>query len=254
MTRCRGRCAKSSNRKPDRVGEPDQQRLAESGYVPTPGMICQSAVVQLLCHPQCQERRMNCTNRYRGPDTRRVLMAIKSRTRTRKRRQTQRTNRSDKATSAHRTRSRRSAGTTRSTSTRSRRTSRATHKAKPRTTRAGSRVKRTKTYAPSERTARLLAQSEGLTHTTTDHDEIRHWAEQRGARPARVKSASHRQGHAGMIGLQFPGFPVDELLQPISWDEFFAEFEKNKLALTYQETTVGGLKSNFNKLVTRKGM
>jgi len=57
-----------------------------------------------------------------------------------------------------------------------------------------------------------------------------------------------------MIGLQFPGFPVDELLQPISWDEFFAEFEKNKLALTYQETTVGGLKSNFNKLVTRKGM
>ncbi|PYT15003.1 MAG: hypothetical protein DMG59_15345 [Acidobacteria bacterium] len=99
-----------------------------------------------------------------------------------------------------------------------------------------------------------MAQSEGLTHTTTDHDEIRHWAEQRGARPARVKSASHRQGHAGMIGLQFPGFPVDELLQPISWDEFFAEFEKNKLALTYQETTVGGLKSNFNKLVTRKGM
>ncbi len=41
-------------------------------------------------------------------------------------------------------------------------------------------------------------------HTTTDHEEIRRWAEERGARPARVRRTG-RDGDPGMIRLDFPG-------------------------------------------------
>lgn len=55
-----------------------------------------------------------------------------------------------------------------------------------------------------------------------------------------------------MIRLDFPGFSGEESLQPISWDEFFDAFEKNNLALVYQEKTAGGQRSNFNKLIQRE--
>ena len=43
----------------------------------------------------------------------------------------------------------------------------------------------------------------------------------------------------------------DENLVAISWDEFFKKFDEQQLALTYQETTAEGKKSNFNKLISR---
>jgi hypothetical protein len=57
-----------------------------------------------------------------------------------------------------------------------------------------------------------------------------------------------------MIRIEFPGYGQsrDESLQEITWDEFFDQFEKNNLALTYQETTAGGQQSNFNKLIARE--
>ena len=56
-----------------------------------------------------------------------------------------------------------------------------------------------------------------------------------------------------MIRLDFPGFSGEPSLQAISWEEWFDGFEKNHLALVYQEKTRSGQKSNFNKLVSRKG-
>ena len=96
------------------------------------------------------------------------------------------------------------------------------------------------------------AHTTNLAHTTADHEEIRQWAEQRGAHPACVKGTGKR-GDRGMIRLDFPGFSGEQSLQPISWDEWFDGFEKNHLALVYQEKTRSGQKSNFNKLVSRKG-
>jgi hypothetical protein len=87
---------------------------------------------------------------------------------------------------------------------------------------------------------------------TTDHDEIREWAEERGARPACVKGTGHKTGDVGMIRLDFPGYSGEESLQPITWEEFFKAFEENELALVYQEETAGGQKSNFNKLIQRE--
>ena len=68
---------------------------------------------------------------------------------------------------------------------------------------------------------------------TTDHDEIRNWAEERGGRPATVRSKH-------------------DALEEISWEEFFEKFDESDLALLYQEETAGGEKSNFNKLIGRE--
>jgi hypothetical protein len=87
---------------------------------------------------------------------------------------------------------------------------------------------------------------------TTDHEQIRSWAEERGAKPAAVKS-THTDGDVGVIRLDFPGYSGEGSLEEISWEQFFEKFEEGKLALVVQETTADGQKSNFNKLVRRDG-
>ena len=94
-----------------------------------------------------------------------------------------------------------------------------------------------------------MAQHES--RTTTDHETIRRWAEERGARPACVRGTGGK-GDIGMLRLDFPGYSGEESLQQISWDEWFQKFDERGLALLYQERTAGGEKSNFNKLVSRE--
>jgi hypothetical protein len=88
---------------------------------------------------------------------------------------------------------------------------------------------------------------------TTDHETIRRWAEERGAHPARVKGTGGKDD-VGIIRLDFPGYSGEDTLEPISWDDFFKEFDKKGLALVYEETTASGAKSNFNKLVSRESV
>ena len=89
-----------------------------------------------------------------------------------------------------------------------------------------------------------------LSKTTQDHDEIRQWAEARGAKPAEVSSTEHN-GNTGIIRLEFPKAPHhnDSALKEISWDEFFERFDASGLAFTYQDETAEGEQSNFNKPV-----
>jgi hypothetical protein len=88
---------------------------------------------------------------------------------------------------------------------------------------------------------------------TTDHDEIRKWAQARGGRPAAVRR-THSKDNIGIIRIEFPDAPNanDDALEEISWKEFFEKFEDSKLALLYQEETAKGELSNFNKLVGRE--
>jgi hypothetical protein len=87
--------------------------------------------------------------------------------------------------------------------------------------------------------------------TTTDHDEIRRWAEERGGSPAEVETTA-RGSQTGIIRLDFPGFSGAGKLKKISWDEWFQKFDDSGLALVYQDSTAGGQRSNFNKLVARE--
>ncbi len=87
--------------------------------------------------------------------------------------------------------------------------------------------------------------------TTTDHQEIRRWVEERGGHPARVKGTGDEES-SGVLVIDYPGYSGKETLEPISWEEFFEGFEENKLAFLYQEETESGDDSRFSKLVTRE--
>jgi hypothetical protein len=63
--------------------------------------------------------------------------------------------------------------------------------------------------------------------TTTDHGFIRAWAEAREGRPGRLE---------GSPVLRFDFGTPEAGLQEIAWDEFFAIFERDRLALEYRDT------------------
>jgi hypothetical protein len=95
--------------------------------------------------------------------------------------------------------------------------------------------------------------SRAESHTTTDHDEIRRWCEERGGKPSEVTRTAGKRGQTGIIRIDFPGYSGESSLNEISWDEFFEKFDQSKLAFLYQDTTADGQKSNFNKFVKRTG-
>jgi hypothetical protein len=96
----------------------------------------------------------------------------------------------------------------------------------------------TSTEDEPERPGRSLA--------TTDHDVIRRWAEERGAKPATVEGTEH-DGHLGVLRFDFPGYS-GEKLRHISWDEWFRTFDERGLNFIYQEERSDGSKSNFFRL------
>lgn len=79
---------------------------------------------------------------------------------------------------------------------------------------------------------------------TTDHDEVRSWAESKGGKPAAV-DRTHQGDDVGIIRIMFPDRRQSEhqSLVEISWDEFFEQFEESKLALLYEEDSL------FSKIV-----
>lgn len=89
-----------------------------------------------------------------------------------------------------------------------------------------------------------------LSRTSRDHDEIRKWAEARGAVPAEVRG-TEKGGEAGILRFEFPNARNhnDSKLEQISWDEFFQKFDERNLELVFQEKSADGERSNFNKLV-----
>ncbi len=85
--------------------------------------------------------------------------------------------------------------------------------------------------------------------TTTDHDFIRKWAEERGGRPSKVKGT---EGDDGEGILRFDFREPDDKLEQISWEEFFETFEDRNLAFLHQDETASGKTSRFFKFVRRE--
>jgi hypothetical protein len=80
---------------------------------------------------------------------------------------------------------------------------------------------------------------------TTDHDAIRQWAEERGGRPVRA-----RDGEEARLRIEFPDEDVSAPLEPIDWDEFFAELDAAGLEFLYQELYDDGAPSRFHRVVS----
>ena len=85
---------------------------------------------------------------------------------------------------------------------------------------------------------------------TTDHEEIRRWAEEHDGEPARVRGTGDGDD-PGILRIDFPGGAGEDQLEHISWDAWFAKFDGEKLAFLYQEHKASGEDSTFIKLVKR---
>lgn len=92
--------------------------------------------------------------------------------------------------------------------------------------------------------------SESESHTTTDHDAIRDWVERHDGRPVTVRD-TESGGEPGVLRIDFPGGAGDETFDELSWDDWFAKFEDEGLAMVYQERKADGSDSTFCKLVAR---
>ena len=86
--------------------------------------------------------------------------------------------------------------------------------------------------------------------TTTDHDTIKKWAEERGGVPATVESTAEGS-EPGILRIMFPESDGGDNLTHIDWDAFFDKFEEENLAFLYQDETSNGSTSRFFKLVSR---
>ena len=93
----------------------------------------------------------------------------------------------------------------------------------------------------------MQRQTRSSARLTTDHETIRRWVEERGGRPARVKSTGRGGDDPGILRIDLPGDGPDPNLEPISWDEWFRAFDENALAFLYEDDP----DSRFNTLVRR---
>lgn len=84
----------------------------------------------------------------------------------------------------------------------------------------------------------------GRSLVTTNHDVIRRWARERGAMPATI-SGTERQGRAGVLTFDMPGYREGGRIRAITWDEWFRTFDERGLNLIYQEQLRDGRQSNF---------
>ncbi|WP_105432669.1 MULTISPECIES: hypothetical protein [Neorhizobium] len=81
--------------------------------------------------------------------------------------------------------------------------------------------------------------------TTTDHETIQKWAEDREGRASVIRSGKE----GGVLRIDFG--EKEEGFDEIGWEEFFQIFDRNKLAFLYQDKTKDGKTSRFNKFVER---
>jgi hypothetical protein len=92
------------------------------------------------------------------------------------------------------------------------------------------------------------------TKTTIDHNEIRKWVEAHRGFPAAVSgSGSGDLGEnfdPGVLRIDLPGAAGEEELTPVSWEDWFAKFDREELAFVSQERKAGSAESAFYELVT----
>ena len=86
-----------------------------------------------------------------------------------------------------------------------------------------------------------------------DHEQIRRWAKERGAKPSTVLGTQEADS-IRIIGLDFPGPSGRALLEEISWNAWFQAFDENDLALIVLDEMANGHSSNFYEFVARESL
>jgi hypothetical protein len=87
---------------------------------------------------------------------------------------------------------------------------------------------------------------------TTDHAEIKRWAEARGGKPASIKGTPKKGEEAGLLRIDFPGGAKNPPLERITWEAFFEKFDEAGLVMIYQDEKVDGEASTFCKFVNHE--
>lgn len=76
-------------------------------------------------------------------------------------------------------------------------------------------------------------QPQDATLATRDHEVIRRWAERRGATPATgIGTTTNVDDGGAVVRFNFPGV---SRLRPISWEEWFEDFDRHQLLFVYEE-------------------
>jgi hypothetical protein len=86
---------------------------------------------------------------------------------------------------------------------------------------------------------------------THDHQIIQEWVEKRKGVPTRVKGTG-KADDDGLLRIHFPENSKSDNFEEMEWDDFFSDFEKNKLDFLYQDKKADGETSTFHKFVERK--
>ncbi len=74
---------------------------------------------------------------------------------------------------------------------------------------------------------------------TTDHTEIRHWAEKHHAVPTEILP-QHLNHEPTVLRFMFPQMAADRLdIRVLSWEEFFAKFDLLGLSFVYESNSGG---------------
>ncbi|GAB4103621.1 hypothetical protein GCM10028790_26400 [Micromonospora taraxaci] len=84
----------------------------------------------------------------------------------------------------------------------------------------------------------------GRSLITANHEVIQRWARDRGAKPATI-AGTERDGRAGVLTFNIPGYRESGRIREITWDEWFYTFDLRRLNLIYQEQLRDGRPSNF---------
>jgi len=86
------------------------------------------------------------------------------------------------------------------------------------------------------------------TKTTRDHAEIQRWVEEREGKPGMVRTSEDPNAPI-TLDVDFPGHSGEQTAETISWEEFFAHFDREGLVFAYKEDTASGERSYFCKVV-----
>ncbi len=86
----------------------------------------------------------------------------------------------------------------------------------------------------------MLAQGK----VTTDHMLIRKWAELRQGCPAVIRQITNA-GIDLVLSIVFPDVDAGEIARRLSWDEFFEQFDHQRLVFVYEDYDGGQKLSRY---------